>query len=102
MAFKEDAIKFFKALGDRTRYEVICRLLEVKEVSCSDLRECFSLSDPALSHHYKVLENAGLITSRKEGSFVHYRLNEATLNRFVPGFADVHRECQTETEERII
>ncbi|MBI1729840.1 helix-turn-helix transcriptional regulator [Candidatus Acetothermia bacterium] len=96
--FKGEAVKFFKALGDPTRYEIICMLLHQKEMSCGECREHFRLSNPAMSHHYRVLENAGLIMSRKRGSHVFYHLNKESLERFVPGFTDVHKECLEEIE----
>ncbi len=91
--FKSDAVKLFKALGDPTRYEIICMLLHERELGCGECRERFQLSNPAMSHHYRVLENAGLITARKEGSHIFYRLNIESLEKFVPGFSEVHREC---------
>jgi DNA-binding transcriptional ArsR family regulator len=91
MVSTEEAVKIFKALADPTRYEMI-RLLysEGGEISCSDCAQRFKLSAPALSHHYKILQNAGLITARKEGAYVFYKLNRAYLEQFVPGFAKAH------------
>jgi DNA-binding transcriptional ArsR family regulator len=91
MAIAEDAVKVFKALSDPTRYEMI-RLLynEGGEISCSNCAEKFKLSAPALSHHYRILQNAGLITARKEGSFVYYKLNKSYLEKFVPRFEQAH------------
>lgn len=91
MAQAEEAVKIFKALADPTRYEMI-RLLynEGGEISCSNCAEKFKLSAPALSHHYRILQNAGLITARKEGSFVFYKLNRIYLEKFVPKFAQAH------------
>lgn len=93
MEFKDEAVKFFKALGDPTRYEIVCMLLQSGEVSCTECSEHFKLSNPALSHHYRVLQNAGVVSGRKEGAHVYYKLNAETLKRFVPGFADVHTQC---------
>jgi len=43
-----------------------------------------------MSHHYRVLENAGLLSSRKEGVYVYFRLDKERLERFVPGFDQAH------------
>ena len=82
MTFKSEAVKFFKALADPTRYEIVCMLLHQGEVSCGEFSDTFQLSNPALSHHYRVLDNAGLISARKEGAHVFYHLNPEQLNRF--------------------
>jgi DNA-binding transcriptional ArsR family regulator len=91
IAQTEEAVKVFKALSDPTRYEMI-RLLysEGGEISCTNCAEKFKLSAPALSHHYRILQNAGLITARKEGSFVFYKLNRTYLEKFIPKFARAH------------
>ncbi len=51
------------------------------------LARAFPLSLPAMSHHYRVLEHAGLVDTRKAGSHVFFRLNLDRLRAFVPGFA---------------
>lgn len=85
-----EAVKVFKALADPTRYRIVVMLVERGEVGCGELAQEFPLSLPALSHHYRVLENAGLIHTRKEGSHVFFRLNGEHLRRFVPGFVEAH------------
>jgi len=47
-----------------------------------------------MSHHYQVLVNAGLVTTRKEGSHIFLRLNAERLRRFVPGFEEAHAAGQ--------
>lgn len=88
--FASDAIKVFKALSDRTRYEMIRMLVRDGEVCCARFADSFSLSGPALSHHYRVLESCGLIQVRKEGLHTFYRLKPHRLQRFLPDFERVH------------
>jgi DNA-binding transcriptional ArsR family regulator len=85
-----EALRIFKALSDATRYEMVRMLLREGEISCSRFQECFRLSGPALSHHYRVLESCGLIEARKEGLHTFYRLNRAQLERYLPDFERVH------------
>jgi DNA-binding transcriptional ArsR family regulator len=47
-----------------------------------------------MSHHYRVLENAGLVAYRKDGLRVYYRLEREQLDKFVPQFFQVH--CRSE------
>jgi ArsR family transcriptional regulator len=88
--FARDSVKIFKALGDPTRYEMLCMLLRDDEVSCGRFQEVFRLSPPTLSHHYRVLENVGLIEPRREGQNVLYRVNRQRLRTFIPSFERVH------------
>jgi len=50
MSSEREAVKAFRALGDRTRYQIVRRLLERGEVACSDIVKMFPLSAPALFH----------------------------------------------------
>ena len=57
----------FSALGDPTRRAILSRL-EGGEVTVMELAEPFAMSQPAISRHLRVLEEAGLITRRREGA----------------------------------
>lgn len=63
----------FYALADPTRRAILARLSE-GEASVTELGEPFEISQPAISKHLRVLERAGLVTSRKEGRYNHFRL----------------------------
>ena len=93
--FPSRAVRAFKALADPTRYKIVCLLVEKGELGCSDFDHQFSLSKPALSHHYRILENAGLIVTRKEGNHIYTRMNHAVLDELVPGFAGTHLKLDT-------
>ena len=79
--FSQQAIKVFKALADPVRYKIIQLLSEQGELGAADLSNVFDISAPAMSHHYRILENADLVSSRKSGQHVFLRLEEATLNK---------------------
>jgi ArsR family transcriptional regulator len=51
------------------------------EVCVCDLTEAFDLTQPTISHHLRVLREAGIITSDRRGTWVYYRLLPATLER---------------------
>lgn len=88
--FDKDAVKIFKALGDSTRYRIMKMLMERGELSCADFDNEFRLSKPAMSHHYRILENAGLIETRKEGLHIYIKARADLLERFVPNFIKTH------------
>src|SRR5919199_5553966 len=63
----------FKALSDPARVAILNRLAGADEVCVCEFR--LGLSQPTVSHHLKVLREAGLIeVARKRGTWVHYRL----------------------------
>ena len=88
--FCQEAVKVFKALSDPTRYEIVRMLVCSGELGCQDFELIFHKSKPAMSHHYRVLENAGLVANRKAGLRVYYRLERRQLDRFMPQFYKVH------------
>jgi DNA-binding transcriptional ArsR family regulator len=63
----------FAALADPTRRSIVTRLAE-GEATVSELAEPFSVSLPAISHHLKVLERAGLIVRSREAQWRPSRL----------------------------
>jgi DNA-binding transcriptional ArsR family regulator len=65
--------KFFKALSDEKRIRIL-KLLKVKEMCVCELMIALQLTQPNLSHHLRILENTGIIRSRKEGKWVYYSL----------------------------
>ena len=64
----------FKALADPTRVEIVRRLACCDESCVCDLNAGFDLSQPTLSHHLKVLRDAGLVTATRRGTWAYYRL----------------------------
>jgi ArsR family transcriptional regulator, arsenate/arsenite/antimonite-responsive transcriptional repressor len=77
----------FQALGEPARQHIIVLLAETEEMNVAQLTKKVGLSRPAVSHHLKVLREAGLVAARRDGTENHYRLeiNEALslLRRFV-------------------
>jgi len=68
----------FKALSDPTRREIL-RLLGRGEMTAGTLAEKFEVSAPTMSHHFATLKEADLITSRREGTTIHYALNTTVM-----------------------
>lgn len=67
--------KVFKALGDVTRQRML-NLLLIREMCVCEIIAAFTMTQPTTSHHLKILEDADLINSRKEGKWVYYGLND--------------------------
>jgi ArsR family transcriptional regulator len=73
----------FKALGDPVRLRLVSLIgaRQGGEVCVCDLTSAFALTQPTISHHLKVLREAGLIDSERRGTWVYYRLVPAALER---------------------
>jgi len=69
-----DEADIFKVLADPTRRAVLERLAGA-EMTGTQLREGFAISQPAMSQHLAVLRGAGLISERRDGRYVHYRVD---------------------------
>ncbi|MGC2450016.1 MAG: autorepressor SdpR family transcription factor [Candidatus Sulfotelmatobacter sp.] len=68
----------FKAISDPTRREIL-RLLRKGEMTAGDLAERFDMTKPTMSHHFSVLKEADLLTSRREGQTIWYGLNTTVV-----------------------
>jgi DNA-binding transcriptional ArsR family regulator len=68
----------FAALADPTRRAILARLA-AKDATVNELVAPFSLSQPAISKHLKVLERAGLVSRSRDAQFRPVRLNAAPL-----------------------
>ncbi len=74
----DELLSLFKALSDVTRLRIV-KLLENGELCVCHLVAAVGMSQPKVSFHLKVLKEAGLVRDRREGKWMHYRLNESDL-----------------------
>src|SRR5690349_23735505 len=65
--------RLFRALGDETRLRIVS-LLAHGELCVCHLETALKLSQPNISRHLGVLKHAGIVESRRDGNWVHYRL----------------------------
>ncbi|WP_282776431.1 MULTISPECIES: metalloregulator ArsR/SmtB family transcription factor [unclassified Nocardia] len=73
----------FKALSDPVRLRLLSVVVShVGQEACvCDLSDGFDVSQPTISHHLKVLREAGLLSSERRGSWVYYRAEPAALRQ---------------------
>ena len=71
----------FKALGDPVRLRLLSLIASRAgaEVCVCELTDAFTLTGPTISHHLKVLREAGLIEGERRGTWVYYRVVPARL-----------------------
>lgn len=74
----KDLAQFYKALGDETRLKII-ELLFNKELCVCDIFDAFTLSQPAISHHLKILKQAGVVNDTRVGKWIYYGLSPDRL-----------------------
>ncbi len=82
MSMHDKSVNVLKALADKTRLDIIRSLANKPEDmrSCHDVSSCSNLSQPAMSHHFKKLVDAGVVLERKVGTEKYYELNTSLLS----------------------
>jgi ArsR family transcriptional regulator len=83
---RRQLVDLFKALGDDTRLEVF-RLIAGQDapVCVCDIVDRFHVSQPTISHHLKVLRDAGLITVSRRGNWAFYAVDQEGVAKVMDG-----------------
>jgi DNA-binding transcriptional ArsR family regulator len=81
----------FKALADPTRREIL-RLLGKGEMTAGQLADRFDMTKPSMSHHFAVLKEADLVSTRREGQQIFYALNATVMQEMVTWLWDLFRD----------
>src|SRR5215475_1673005 len=90
----------FKALADPTRREIL-RLLRKGEMTAGDLAERFDMTKPTMSHHFAVLKEADLLTSRRDGQTIWYALNTTVVQDLMSWAMDLLGGTQEKTQSAV-
>ena len=84
-----------RAIANARRLTILCRLVEQGEATPTTLAASVGLSQPALSQHLAKMRGEGLVSYRREGQTLWYRIADPRLERL---FAVLHDEfCATDT-----
>jgi len=70
-----------KALSDRNRIKII-KVLQHRPMFVSEIQDALGIAQPTVSKHLKVLEEAGLVTSHRQGTWVRYYITEGARNPY--------------------
>jgi DNA-binding transcriptional ArsR family regulator len=87
----------FSALGDPTRRGILARLAQ-GEATVNELAQPFKMTQPAISQHLKVLEDAGLVTSRIDGARRPRRLAKPGIDAMDQWLAMLQKSLETNYE----
>ncbi len=77
----KEFIKVMKALSDSNRVKIV-KMLQRRMLCVCEIQAALGLAQSTASKHLKVLEEAGLITSAKDGQWVNYRLADGTASPY--------------------
>ncbi|MDP1828774.1 MAG: metalloregulator ArsR/SmtB family transcription factor [Archangium sp.] len=75
-------IRLLQAAADPTRLSILRRLSGEASVCACEFTACCDVAQPTVSHHLRVLREAGWVTSERRGSWVYYRLSPDAVARF--------------------
>ncbi|WP_290653554.1 metalloregulator ArsR/SmtB family transcription factor [Aquisalimonas sp.] len=69
----DEATSVLHVLAHKDRLLLLCQLSQ-GEMSVGELEECLEIRQPGLSQHLGVLRREGLVQTRREGKYIHYRV----------------------------
>jgi ArsR family transcriptional regulator len=97
-------VLLLQAAADPTRLAILRELSEEESVCACDFTSCCDVSQPTVSHHLKVLREAGWVESERRGTWIWYRLRPEAVTRFrelAGGFMPGPARRVTGTERRL-
>jgi ArsR family transcriptional regulator, arsenate/arsenite/antimonite-responsive transcriptional repressor len=68
-------VMLLSALADPVRLSIVRQLASADDVCACDFTECCAVSQPTISHHLKVLREAGVVVSERQGTNIVYSLS---------------------------
>ncbi|MGI8892974.1 MAG: autorepressor SdpR family transcription factor [Bacteroidia bacterium] len=81
----------FKALGDKTRREIL-ELLKKKDMTAGEIADEFNITKPSISHHLDILKQANLVSAGKNGQFITYSLNTTEFEELIKWFISISKD----------
>jgi len=76
----KDLVRVLRALADKGRFRMVQEIAAAGELSCGQVVERFNLTQPTISHHLKILSDAGVLIIRRDGQHGLISVNQARLN----------------------
>jgi ArsR family transcriptional regulator, arsenate/arsenite/antimonite-responsive transcriptional repressor len=80
-----------KALADETRLIIFEAISSCKSMNCGEIVAMRGVTPATVSHHLKILADAGLIESRRQGQFVHNRVIPNTIDEYTRALSRMAR-----------
>ena len=86
-----DAAELFKVFGDSTRAKIICALT-ISEMCVCDIAALLSMTSSAISHQLRILKQARIVRSRRDGKIIYYSLDDAHIKQLFDTATDHLKE----------
>ena len=74
-------VRLLAALADPTRLAIVRQLAQDMETCACDFTSCCDVGQPTVSHHLRVLREAGVVTSERRGQWIFYKLAPETAEQ---------------------
>ena len=74
-------MQILQAIAEPTRLAIVRQLASTGEVCACDFTDCCDVSQPTVSHHLKVLREAGVVSCERRGTWIYYRLEAKAASR---------------------
>lgn len=84
---REQIERISKALGDQTRLMIYEAIAACDQMNCSQIVSLHGVTPATVSHHLKILADAGLIETRRKGQFIYNKAIPATMRNYVSSLA---------------
>ncbi|MEI6126256.1 MAG: metalloregulator ArsR/SmtB family transcription factor [Pseudomonadota bacterium] len=78
-----DLLKVLKAAGDKNRLRIL-KMLQHKDMCVCELSAALGITQPSVSKHLSLLKEAGLVSDKREGPWIDYRLCQEKINHYAP------------------
>ncbi len=95
----DKAMQLLDGVRDPNRLEIIFLLGKGAPMNVGDIAGQFKISRPAISHHLKVLKDAGIVRSEKIGQEIYYRLDREVIVAGLRAIADAIENCCSTSSE---
>lgn len=85
-----EVAQVLRALSNERRLMILCKLVEWGEANVTSLGEAVGLSQSALSQHLAVMREQGLVSFRRDGQTLWYRITDARIERLLSTLHDLY------------
>ena len=92
---RSEVEKISKALADKTRLRIFEAISAIDNMNCGQIVSMRGVTPATVSHHLKILSEAGLIDCRREGQFVHSQAVPETITAYAQALAKIARGKKT-------
>jgi ArsR family transcriptional regulator len=96
----KEFLKVAKAISDQNRVKII-KMLQNRSLCVCEIQALLQIAQPSVSKHLKILENAGLVSSVKEGLWVNYQLADGSSSPYAASFLGNMRHWLSDDAEVI-